>query len=129
VRGDCRPLNDVEAAPVWYHGSPERLVSLRRGSTVTQDRKLAEVFSHKPTLVSVSDTGEIKHNGTQAGFLYAVAEELAPTDLVPHPRSAMEAGKEWLTARDLHLTLLAATEVANSDRLSESEISVLLTRR
>jgi hypothetical protein len=112
----------------WYHGSPERLVSLRCGSTVTQDRTLAEVFSHKPTVVSVSDTGEIKHNGTAAGFLYAIAEELGPADLFPHPRSTMDAGKEWLTTRKLSLALIGATQVAGADQLPESAISDLLSR-
>jgi hypothetical protein len=57
----------------WYHGSPKVLDVLRAGSIITQDRELARVFSHKPTLVSVDDAGEmrqIKHNGTEAGFLY-----------------------------------------------------------
>ena len=36
----------------WYHGSPLQLKRLRAGSTITQDRDLARVFSHKPSLVS-----------------------------------------------------------------------------
>ena len=44
-----------ECDEAWYHGSPLELALLRPGSTVTQDRRLAEVFSHKPAVVSVSD--------------------------------------------------------------------------
>ena len=35
---------------VWYHGSPQQLAFIRAGSTVTQGRRLAEIFSHKPAV-------------------------------------------------------------------------------
>ena len=55
-------------APTWFHGSPLALTVLRKGSTITQDRRLAEVFSHKPAFVSVDDDGTIKHDGTLQAF-------------------------------------------------------------
>jgi hypothetical protein len=116
----------------WYHGSPEVLDVLRAGSTITQDRELARVFSHRPTLVSVDDAGEIrqiKHNGTELGYLYRIAEEIAPQDVTPHPRSAMEFGKEWLTGRALRLTLVEPTQPVREEMLTDEEIEALRQRR
>jgi hypothetical protein len=56
----------------WYHGSPNVLTILSSGSTITQLRWLAEVFSHKPEIVSVADDGSFQHNGRAAGYLYQV---------------------------------------------------------
>ena len=36
---------------------------MRKGSTVTQWRALAEAFSHKPTELGYDDNGIITHNG------------------------------------------------------------------
>ncbi|MGQ9514997.1 MAG: hypothetical protein ACUVTL_08135 [Thermoproteota archaeon] len=85
----------------WYHGSPLELVVTRRGSTVTQDRELARIFSHKPTIVSISDDGRIKHDGKIPGFLYCIDEDIGVGDLHPHPHSSIGLGKEWVTDRDL----------------------------
>ena len=87
-------MKDWNYNRTWYHGSPFELTTLREGSTITQDRNLARVFSHKPTLVSVSDDGKIQHSGTVSGFLYLIAEDIQPDDVYPHPTSSMEAGKE-----------------------------------
>ncbi|MBO3802451.1 MAG: hypothetical protein JTT11_01020 [Candidatus Brockarchaeota archaeon] len=53
----------------WYHGPPLKLEFVRRGSTIAQDRELARVFSHKHTIVFISDDGKIKRDGKVAGFL------------------------------------------------------------
>jgi hypothetical protein len=90
----------------WYHGSPLELTVLRAGSTITPERRLAEVFSHKPTLVSMEDDGSLEHNGSLPGFLYQVAEEVKEEDVEQHPRSSMSPGQEWLTRRDLMLKLI-----------------------
>lgn len=116
----------------WYHGSPKVLDVLRVGSTITQDRELARVFSHKPTLVSVEDVGEsrqIRHNGTEPGFLYRIAEEIASEDVTPHPRSAIEFGKEWLTGRLFRLTLVGPTRPVREEMLTSEEIEALRQRR
>ena len=126
---NCAPKGgEVEGKPVWYHGSPRRLTSLRAGSTITRDRHLATVFSHKPTLVSVADDGAIKHNGAGPGLLYQVAEEMSPGDVYPHPRSSMEPGKEWLTTRELAVELIGPTEVVDAERLTAEEIDELHRR-
>jgi hypothetical protein len=90
----------------WFHGSPFELDNLRVGSTITQDRHLAEIFSHKPTLVSAEDDGSIRHNGIAPGYLYLVAETMLPGDVIPHPRTTMPAGWEWLTTRELPVVQL-----------------------
>jgi ribosomal protein S18 acetylase RimI-like enzyme len=109
----------------WYHGSPYPLTRLREGSTITRDRDLAEVFSHKPTIVSAGDDGTLRHNGTRAGFLYRVAEDVGQGDVYPHPRSSMEPGKEWLTRRALQVELIGPTHIVKAERLTEAEIAAL----
>jgi hypothetical protein len=118
-------LNYNPAQP-WYHGSAVRLTILRTGSTITQKRALARVFSHKPTIVSVSDEGEIKHNGNQMGYLYLVDEKIKPADVIPHPRTTMATGDEWLTQRELRLQFLGPVEMRLDDQLSEMELANLL---
>ena len=120
---------DLDNGSPWYHGSPLELTVLRQGSTITQDRDLARVFSHKPEIVSVSDDGQIKHTGERPGFLYRVVEEVGPEDVCPHPRSAMEPGKEWLTQRELKVALIGPTRVLEEERLSEDQVASLLRTR
>jgi len=112
----------------WFHGSPAQISVLRQGSTITQDRHLAQIFSHKPTIASVEDDGSIRHNGVLPGFLYLIVEPVSLEDIVPVPRSSMEAGKEWLTLRELCLHVLETTEVLPDEFLSEGEIEALLRR-
>jgi hypothetical protein len=112
----------------WYHGSPLQLTTLRRGSTITKDRHLAEVFSHKPPVVSIGDDGTIKHNGTQQGYLYRVAEAVAPDDVYPHPHSSMAPGLEWLTRRELRVALIGPTQIVDDERLTEEELASLRQR-
>ena len=109
----------------WYHGSPYELTSIRAGSTITHDRDLARVFSHKPPIVSLADDGALKHTGTLPGYLYRINEPVEPEDVYPHPHSSMPAGKEWLTRRELYVTLLGPTEVREEERLSEAEVAAL----
>jgi hypothetical protein len=91
----------------WFHGSPNALINLVPDSTITQNRRLAEVFSHKPSLVSAEDDGTIHHYGTAQGTLYLIAEPLQPGDVIPHPHSTMEPGWEWITTRELPLLPLS----------------------
>jgi hypothetical protein len=112
----------------WYHGSPLDLDVLAVGSTITQDRHLAEVFSHKPAIVSIEDNGTIKHSGTAPGLLYRIAEEVQPGDVYAHPRTSMEAGKEWLTRRELRLELIGPVEIVDAERLTADEIETLRRR-
>lgn len=109
----------------WYHGFPFELLVLRKESTVTQNRDLARVFSHKPSIVSVSDEGTIQHDGIQAGYLYRIDEPAGPGDVYPHPRSTMGPGQEWLTTRELRLELIGPVEILEEERLTGEEIAAL----
>jgi len=121
-------VSDCGPGQPWYHGSPFELSTIREGSTITQKRELARIFSHRPTVVSVSDDGQIKHNGTMPGYLYAVADEIRPGDLVPHPGTTMAPGDEWLTTRELRLRLLGPTEPAPEEQLTDRECASLASR-
>jgi hypothetical protein len=118
----------TEMASTWYHGTPLQLSVLRERSTITQDRHLAEIFSHKPAIVSMDGDGSIKHNGTLPGYLYRVAERVGEGDVYPHPHSAMAPGKEWLTTRELRLELLGPVEIVQEERLTEEELAELRRR-
>jgi hypothetical protein len=126
--GMDRGMDKIDYRAPWYHGSPAQLTCLRAGSTITQARRLAEVFSHKPALVCLADDGTIRHNGSAPGFLYRVAEPVGPEDVVPHPRSSMEAGLEWLITRELAVILLGTTTFGEDEMLSDAEVAALLGR-
>jgi len=123
----CKSANmkQHDYSKTWYHGSPFKLTTLRKGSTITQDRGLAKVFSHKPTLVSISDEGHIKHDGRMRGFLYRIIDDIEPGDVHRHPRSPMGEGEEWLTDRELRVELIGRTQIIEQERLTEEEISRL----
>jgi hypothetical protein len=112
----------------WYHGSPVALTTLRVGSTITQRRDLARIFSHKPMIVSFEDDGRIKHNGTQPGYLYIIDEEIVPEDVEAHPRTTMGPGDEWLTHRELHLRLLGTVEPRPEELFTAEELEDLHQR-
>jgi hypothetical protein len=112
----------------WYHGSPLKLEVLREGSTMTQWQELARVFSHKPAVVCISDDRRIRHNGTLPGYLYEIVEPVGSEDVIPHPRTTMEPGDEWLTARDLRLRLIGETVPLPEELLSDADIAALRER-
>ena len=114
---------------IWYHGSPYELNSIRAGSTITHDRDLARVFSHKPPVVSMADDGAIQHTGTTPGYLYRVGEPVGAEDVTPHPNSSMPPGKEWLTRRELRVALIGPTAVRAEEWLSEAEVAELRRRK
>ncbi|MFW6281648.1 MAG: hypothetical protein ACOC1O_02485 [bacterium] len=124
----CNLMSDSEIDIeniTWYHGSPLKLDIIKKGSTITPDKKLAEVFSHKPAIVMISDEGEIKHNGKKKGYLYKIEEKVESSDVYPHPNTTMEKGKEWLTNRELKVKLVKEVKIWGSDKLSKSEIKKL----
>lgn len=98
---------------------------LQAGSTMTQWRDLARVFSHKPSVVSISDERRIQHNGTRPGYLYEVAEPVAPEDVEQHPRTTMPPGDEWLTHRELRLCLIGETTVRCEEFLSDAAMEAI----
>ena len=117
-----------DADQPWYHGSPLVLGVLRVGSTITQWRDLARVFSHKPPIVCISDSGDIQHNGVKPGYLYEISEPIGPDDVYLHPRTTMAPGDEWLTTRELRLRLIAETAVCRDEFLSPQDIEALKRR-
>ena len=119
---------EFDPCQTWYHGSPRKLSVLQIGSTITQNRELARIFSHKPTVVSLEDDGRIRHNGTVPGYLYVILDELGPQDVIPHPHSTMPPGEEWLTVRELRLRLFSTTEPVPAEQLKDEEIAALLKR-
>ncbi len=118
-------MKNWDYSRTWYHGSPQRFTALRKGSTITQDRDLARVFSHKPPFVSQGDNGKLLHSGEIPGFLYHIAENIGPDDVYPHPHTVMSEGLEWLTAHDLQVTLMGPTHVAENERLTQEQIEKL----
>jgi len=109
--GKGKPLDDAESQS-WYHGSPLPLEVLATGSSITRNRGLAIAFSHKPTLLEVSDDGEISHDGEQNGYLYEVAEPVSLEEIYVHPKVkavAPNAPWEWLTKRAFRLKLIQET--------------------
>jgi hypothetical protein len=112
----------------WFHGSPLALTVLREGSSITQRRDLARVFSHKPALVCLEDDGRILHNGTLPGRLYLIDEPLREGDVAPHPRTTMGPGDEWLTTRVLRLRWLEDTLPLPEELLNAADVEALRRR-
>jgi hypothetical protein len=107
----------------WYHGSPEELTILRKGSWVTQFKELAKAFSHRPPLIKfVDDADNVRHNGRFPGFLYAVAERVGPKDVTYLPDTAQT---HWQTNRDLRVELVAKLPPDDPPQLSAEEIAEL----
>ena len=127
-------MTDQDPSRRWYHGSQQRLTILRAGSSITQNEVLAKVYSHRPSMVSMSYGGEgepppdgwkIRHDGVAPGYLYLVADEIGPDDVHPHPHPANVSRWEWLTERDLKLELIERTAVTDGERLTDAEIATL----
>jgi hypothetical protein len=97
----------VDLNGIWYHGSNKRFEVLKKGSTITQWKELAEAFSHKPTYLEYDDTHKICHNGAEKGYLYVIDEAIImDKDVCVHPASTMEKNMEFLTKRDLKIKLI-----------------------
>lgn len=95
------------SSSIWYHGSNLELDILRKESTITPWRMLAEAFSHKPSKLEYEDDGTIFHNGQEPGYLYVIEEPIEiDIDIYRHPRSTMDENTEFLTKRPLKLKLL-----------------------
>ncbi|HCG02479.1 MAG TPA: hypothetical protein DEV93_18295 [Chloroflexi bacterium] len=120
--------SDLDTGQPWYHGSDRTLSELRPGSSITQNRPVARVFSHRPAIVSQLADGTIMHDGSAPGYLYIVDEPVHPDDVYPHPHPINESRWEWLTKRPLRLALVERTEVQPDERLTDGE-QVELRRR
>jgi hypothetical protein len=120
---------DWDYGLTWFHGSQVELTKLRKGSSLSQNRQVAKAFSHRPVLVSISNDGNVKHNGTTPGYLYTIVGKIAAEDVRPHPHPANAAHWEWLTNRELDVELVAQTIVSDSERLSDDEIAELRNKQ
>ncbi|MCU0606078.1 MAG: hypothetical protein MUF78_01320 [Candidatus Edwardsbacteria bacterium] len=114
----------------WYHGSPRKVTTLRAGSTITQDRELARIFSHKPALVVGEEANKRwKHTGPFArGFLYRVVGQITECDIERVPHSSLSPGMEWNTRREFALELVAETTVKPEELLTRHELREMAAR-
>jgi hypothetical protein len=108
----------------WYHGSPLELDTLADGSTITRNREIARISSHKPTVVAIADDGDLQHNGETPGYLYRVLD-VSYADLEPHPTTTMEPGVEWIAKRSFHLERIQETVPDPREVLSDEEVADL----
>ena len=116
-------MEDCDYGAPWYHGSPETLDVLRKGSWLTQFKAMAKAFSHRPSLISfVDDADSVKHDGQQPGYLYTVSESLGPDD-VSYLRDTCQT--HWQTQRALQVELVADLPLDDPPQLSEQEIAEL----
>lgn len=113
---------DWDCSRTWYHGSQEKLARLCVGSSITQNRDIAQAFSHRPSVLSISNDGTIKHNGTVPGYLCIVSEEVEAGAVYVHPHLANVNRWEWLTKRELRLELVEPTQVREKEKLTEKDV-------
>ena len=116
-------MQDFDYTLTWYHGSQQELTKLRVGSSITQNRNVAKAFSHRPSLLTQSEGGRVKHDGMTPGYLYTIADEIGPDDVRPHPHPVNVTRWEWLTNRELKLELIEQTIVTDGERLTDQEIA------
>jgi len=100
-----------------------RAEDVKKRKHYNTDRETGEVFSGKPSMVSVSDDGKIRHNGKSKGRVYRIADKVTTHDIYEHPESSMKKGWEWVTKKEFKLEFLYEYDVLQypDDILSESE--------
>lgn len=118
-----------DIAQPWYHGSDQVLTSLRAGSSITQNRDLARVFSQRPSLLSQSDDGRLQHNGELPGYLYLIDEALTEEDIHPHPHPVNVGRWEWLTKREVLVRLLEPTKVRDAELFTAAQVAAIHQRQ
>ena len=116
-------MQDFDYSLTWYHGSQQKLTTLKVGSSITQNKIVAKAFSHRPSLLTQSRGSTVKHDGVTPGYLYTVADEIGPDDVYPHPHPINATRWEWLTNRELKLKLIEQTIVTDGERLTNQEIA------
>lgn len=86
---------------------------------------MAQAFACKPSLVSVSDDGKIKHNGKSIGKVYRITDRVTTDDIFIHPRSSWNKGWECITKKEFNLEFLYEFSPSPDNILSEDEIREL----
>ena len=122
--GKGLPMDDADN-PLWFHGSPRQLTTLATGSAMTRNKRLAEAFSHKPTIMSFANDGTIKHDGVMDGYLYQIDEPVSERDAEVHPGIVKSDPWEWTTKRDLKLKLLEQTTVLPSQKIGKFKAAMM----
>ena len=122
-------MKDWNYSRTWYHGSQERLTRLCVGSSITQNKDVARAFSHRPSLLSVSNEGTIKHDGTVSGYLYVVSEAVKAEGVYLHPHPANVDRWEWVTKRELSVELIELTQVKEKEKLTKKDIVQLRAKQ
>ena len=113
---------DKAESPFWYYGSPTQLTILAAGSAITRNKRLAEAFSHKPTIMSFSYDGTIRHNGIKDGYLYQIDEPISKEDAEMHAEDDRKK-RELVDAKNMADSLIYTTEKSvkeAGDKLDES---------
>ncbi|MBT2283048.1 hypothetical protein J7E78_05805 [Paenibacillus polymyxa] len=121
-------MKEWDYSKPWFHGSPMLLNELLVGSTITQDRELARIFSHKPSIVAFDENGTRIHNGKLCGYIYIIDEEITSEDVYPHPATTMNPGEEWLIKRGLKVRKIDETKTRAEEQLTEEEELELLEK-
>lgn len=113
----------------WYHGSQQELTTLRTGSSITQDRDIARIFSHRPGISTVEDDGTHKHNGTAPGYLHIIDEPITADDVEPHPHPINTSKWEWLTKRAIKVRLIEQPALREDELLTDEDLAALRARQ
>ena len=113
----------------WYHGSQQELTALSVGSSITQDRDIARIFSHRPTISTVEDDGTHKHNGTAPGYLHIIDEPITEEDIEPHPHPINASKWEWLTKREIKVRLIEQPAFRKEELLTDEDLTALQARQ
>ncbi len=122
-------MTDWNYSLPWYHGSQQVLTTLCVGSSITQNRNVARIFSHRPVTVSREDDGTFKHNGTAYGYLYLIDEAIKPEDVYPHPHPINASRWEWLTTRAIRVRLLERPDLRAEEQITEEYLAELRQRQ
>lgn len=104
----------------WYHGSPEELTFLIKGSMVTPFEAVAKAFSHRPSILTFpDDIDSVKHDGQVPGRLYVVSEVVGPEDVRELPGTGHT---HWEIQRDLRVDLVGEVPVSDPPQLLGEEL-------
>jgi hypothetical protein len=128
TEGKSELSTSLKKQGTWFHGSPLELEILQKGSSITQIEKMAQVFSTRPDMISVSDEGKVKHNGKLTGRVYKIAGRVAANDIYKHPRSSWKKGWEWITKKEFRLKFLYEVTPSADDLLTQDEAQELKER-
>ena len=113
-----------DASGKWYHGSPLKFKVLLRAAQSHKTVTWRAFFRTNQTLFRSMMMGILCTMALKPGYLYEIAETLLSLeDVIPHPRTTMRPGDEWLITRPLKVTLLCETRPDPQEFLSTEDIA------